>query len=253
MCRSMALLINTSKYFFNYRHMANIQTFQNTLIKAGLSKSDILCIAREDPFYDIRNTNKDEVVLDKNISIAHTSCNLEDLTDQYIFNLFRLRHPQLYQLTENDNILIYICGHGADEFFKVCDKYYMFTDDIITSIQHLSNRVNKAVIILDTCQASSLIKANEIPSNVCVITTSNNKEFSYSSLFDASLGVSTVDDFAFSVFSNGLDLESNLKAFFEKISKELISTVSCFGNDEILIKDLLFGSDDSKISKFNIK
>lgn len=251
-CQSLALLINTSKNFFNYRHMSNIQSFKFTLMAAGFPESQIHSICREDPFFDIRNTAQHKILLSSNVSIEHSNLSIEDLTDQYILNLLNLRHKFLYKLSENDNILIYICGHAATEFFKICDKYYMFTDDIMTALVYLSKRVKRAVIILDTCQASSLIKPSEIPPNICVITTSNADEFSYSSIYVPSLGVSTIDDFGFSIFNRGLNLDSSLKSYFNGISDEISSTVTCWGNGDFTLKSLLFDNENHPIQKFRI-
>lgn len=252
LCQTLALLINTSKNFFNYRHMSNIQSFRHTLISAGFPENHIHSICREDPFFDTRNTVQNKIFLTSKISIEHSNLSIEDLTDQYILNLLCLRHRFTYKLSENDNILIYICGHAASEFFKVCDKYYMFTDDIMTALKYLSKRVKRGVIILDTCQASSLVRPSEIPPNICVVTSSNADEYSYSSIYVPFLGVSTIDDFGFSVFNRGLDLECSLSSYFSQISDEISSTVTCWGNGNFTLKNLLFDNEGHSVQKFRI-
>lgn len=251
-CKSVALLINTSKNFFNYRHMSNIQSLQYSLIKAGFPENDVISICREDPFLDSRNTSKDKIIIKSDISIPHVQTNIENLTEQYILNLLYLRHSLLYKLAENDTLLIYMCGHGATEFFKVCDKYFIFTNDLMDAIIYLSTRVKKALIILDTCQASTLIKPEKIPSNVCVVTSSKDNEFSFASTYETSLGVSSIDDFAYSIYNNGLNLEIDIISFFEIISKSMESTVSCWGNSDITLRDILFAPENQLVSKFII-
>lgn len=232
--------------------MSNTQSFRYSLVKAGFSPDQILCISREDPFYDSRNLQNDKIHLNDKISLDHSLISLEKLTDKYLLNLLYLRHNFLFQIDENDNVLIYICGHAASEFFKICDKYYMFSNDIMSAITYLSTRIKFGVIILDTCQASSLISPSEIPSNICIVTTSSSTEFSYSSVYVPSLGISSIDDFSYSIYTHGLHLQTTIEECFGLVSKNMSSTVTCWGSSNITLRDFLFSHENDKIERFKI-
>ncbi len=244
--------------------MANLQAIQNSLIKIGLPENNIISICREDPFLDPRNI-KNEVILqsefdeaDSNTTDAidttntfnttnivnklHTSlanplANFphktsihENLSDQFILNLLNLRHKALYDLSENDNIFIYLCGHATTDFFKIVDRFFLFTEDITDALNYLSKRLKNVVLILDTCKAGSLINKSRISfKNMMVITSSNEVEFSYSSIHDHTLGIACVDDFVSHIAKNGIDTDLTFKEYFNKM--KLKSTVECIGND----------------------
>lgn len=118
--------------------------------------------------------------------------------------------------------------------------------DLMQSIEYLSKRVNKVLLILDTCQAEALfdydVFANcnqndesfEIFKNVKVVTTSLINQYSYSTTLCTILGVSTVDDFP-KVF-----LQSKLRKRYlkqEKKNFDRLLSWSCGKHTQNMLKN----------------
>lgn len=239
--RTQAILINTSKSFFNYRHMTNLKIIYHFLVKHGISSKNILPIYQEDPHQNVRNTVRDKIFLNDsdyldNMEFDAPSANLNE---HFILNIIKLKHQFLIDLDERDNVIIYMCGHGREGFFKVNDRYFIFKNDLMKAFTVLSKRVSKAIIILDTCQASTIIETNNLPSNIAVITTSYKEEFSYSTQISRTIGVFGVDDFAYNIFKYDEGINISIKEFFEKLSKNLSSTIKIWGDSSIVLSDFL--------------
>lgn len=244
-CKTLTLLINTSKDFLNYRHTSNIQAIHKLLIDSGFPKSNVCPVFTEDCNEDTKNIRKDKVYFDDTESISHTKMEPMQLDEHILLNLLYLRHKMVLDMDERDNMIIYICGHSREGFIKICDKYFLFKDDLMEAIRYLSNRLNKVLLILDTCQASTLIDTNDIPSNTTVITTSLDQEFSYSNRSVSSLGVAGIDDFAYEMFRKGIDRSKKVGEYFREMNNgKLKSTVTCWGNEETGINEFFTETDD---------
>lgn len=244
-CKTLTLLINTSKDFLNYRHTSNIQAIHKLLIDSGFPKSNVCPVFTEDCNEDTKNIRKDKVYFDDTESISHTKMEPMQLDEHILLNLLYLRHKMVLDMDERDNMIIYICGHSREGFIKICDKYFLFKDDLMEAIRYLSNRLNKVLLILDTCQASTLIDTNDIPSNITVITTSLDQEFSYSNRSVSSLGVAGIDDFAYEMFRKGIDRSKKVGEYFREMNNgKLKSTVTCWGNEETGINEFFTETDD---------
>ncbi|KAM0680508.1 hypothetical protein GINT2_001196 [Glugoides intestinalis] len=235
----MAVLINTSKNFFNYRHMSNLQAMNVLLINAGLPQENIIVIQREDAHEDMRNPIKGKVYFTSKETIPHKKFPSIQLDEQVILNIFYLRWKGLLELSSEDTVIFYMCGHGRDEFFKVCDRYFIFKNDLMNAIQALSKRLKRAIVILDTCKAASLVDSSKLEENICVITTSLENEFSYSTLIANAIGVSSIDDFVYKIYKRGIDKSINVKDYFEGLNgNSLKSTVKCWGQGAFRLSDI---------------
>lgn len=250
LCKTMSLLVNTSKDFLNYRHMSNIQAVYRLLIDSGFPKSNILPIFKDDPNEDTKNIRKGRIYFNDTESIDQVKMEPMDLNEHILLNLLYLKHEKLLDMDENDNMIIYMCGHSREGFIKICDRHFLFKDDLMRAIQYLSNRLNKVLLILDTCQASTLIDTNDIPSNVTVVTSSLQAEFSYSNRSVSSLGVAGIDDFAYEIFRKGIDKKKRVGEYFGEMNDgKLKSTVACWGNKETIIEEF-FTENKREIQPF---
>lgn len=254
-CKTMGVLINTSKNFFNYRHMSNIQVMHYLLKNSGLPSENILIFQREDPFMDPRNIFKDKVFLSEEISIPHRLALPSKLSEHFVLNIFHLRHPLLYKLDSKDSLIFYMCGHAREQFFKVSDRYFIFKNDLMNAIKSLSQRIAKILVILDTCQASSLIDNDRIPQNAAIISTSSTAEFSYSHSNVPLLGISSIDEAMFAMYKKGIDKNMLISKYFEELNDgTLKSTVKCHGNHSFKFSDFIEEGEDmsSNISEFTL-
>jgi len=251
-CRSVALLINTSKNFYNYRHMSNIHAMHYLLQDIGLPPAHILCITGEDPFLDPRNILRDAVHFSSSISVPYLPMQISPISDQYILNILHLRHPDLYKLDKADSLIVYMCGHAREGFFKVSDRYFIFKDDLAGAIRSLSERLARVMVILDTCQAASLVD-DALPPNVCVVTTSSADGFSFSHPPHPLLGTPGIDEAVLHMYRRGIDKEMPVDRYFESFNGGgLNSVIKCHGNTGFRFTDFLNGTEEDAVTRFEL-
>jgi GPI-anchor transamidase subunit K len=96
------------------------------------------------------------------------------------------------------NILIFMTGHGGNEFIKFQDAEEISSQDIADSIEqmHRKNRYNEILFMADTCQAATLFNRFYSP-NVLSIGSSMKSENSYAYTADDEVGVSVIDRFTY--------------------------------------------------------
>jgi len=99
-------------------------------------------------------------------------------------------------LSPNTNLLIFMTGHGGDQFFKFQDGEEITTHDLQSLFYHMKklSRFQEALVIMDTCQAFSMADGIDIE-NVRVVGSSLKGENSYSHHNDAEIGLSVIDRF----------------------------------------------------------
>jgi len=99
---------------------------------------------------------------------------------------------------ERSNILIYMTGHGGNEFLKFQDKEEISSKDLGDALEqmHKQKRYNEIFFMVDTCQASTLHKRFYSP-NVVAIGSSLKDENSFSHHMDSTLGLSVIDRFTY--------------------------------------------------------
>ena len=255
--KNYALLISTSAYFTNYRHMANIMALRKLLLNNNFDAQNIHLFAPDNQIENDRYLLKSEILLDENMRIQYTNAkdmNLKiiKLTEFVLMDILLLRMKQFQEIDENDNLMIYLCGHAREGFFKTCSKYFLFKDDIEAAMNYLSKRVANCLIILDTCQAESLV--GEIPGNVALVTTSMEGEFSFSSRTSEILGIYSIDDFMYELYTNAEEMltrEMTLIRLADMMNYRIKSKVKLHGSREYKANDFFTRNDTPReIKKF---
>ncbi|KAH1034370.1 hypothetical protein GLYMA_20G034600v4 [Glycine max] len=109
---------------------------------------------------------------------------------------------------EGSHILLYMTGHGGDEFLKFQDSEELQSHDLADVVKQMKekHRFKELLIMVDTCQASTLFCQLHSP-GVLAIGSSMKGENSYSPHLDSDVGVSVVDRFTFYTL-----------AFFERLN-----------------------------------
>lgn len=156
---------------------------------------------------------------------------------------------------EHSNVLLYLTGHGGDEFLKFQDTEELNSQDIADAIEQmrLKKRYNKMLFISDTCQAATL--ANRLYSNdVLAIGSSVKGQNSYSHHTDKQIGVGVIEGFthfALNALSEiGSDSQLTLSDFVDSFDKSKIKSTpgvrsDLFGSlDESLLTDFFAGNID---------
>ena len=101
---------------------------------------------------------------------------------------------------QDSNILIFITGHGGDEFLKFHDNDEISAMDFqnVFMEMHLKMRYKSILFIVETCQAATISKYITAP-NVFTLASSLAGENSYSYYANSLIGVSVIDRFTYSL------------------------------------------------------
>jgi phosphatidylinositol glycan class K len=164
--------------------------------------------------------------------------NYEVTVDNFLRVLLDRHEPQVSKnkrlmTDENSNILIYMSGHGGNDFLKFQDAEEISSKDIADAFHqmHIKKRYNEILFIADTCQAESLYKSFYSP-NVVAIGSSRIGESSYSHHNDANLGISVIDRFTYytlEFFSQYK--QSNLQHLFSSFNPEIVRSHADYRTD----------------------
>jgi len=218
-----AVLVDTSRYWYNYRHVSNVLTFYHTVKRMGIPDSQIILMLAEDMACNPRNAQPGTI-----FNSMHHGVNLygEHVEVDYrgnevsVSNFIRLltgRHPpntprNKRLLTDSmSNVFVFATGHSGDEFIKFQDWEEITSTDIADAFEqmHKQRRYRRIFWISDTCQAATLQNQFYSP-EIIGIGSSGKKENSYSHHIDHELGVAVVDRFSFhsNEFMRGLTTSS---------------------------------------------
>lgn len=132
--------------------------------------------------------------------------------------------PRSKRLLSNhqSNVLIYLTGHGGEDFLKFQDNEELTSKDMADAIETMyqRRRFNELLFISDTCHAESMYTPINTP-NVLATSSSLTHEESYSLQVDHNIGVYVNDRYAYYVSEflknkvNNLESNSTMRDFFE--------------------------------------
>jgi phosphatidylinositol glycan class K len=205
-----AVLVDTSRYWFNYRHVANTLSFYRTVKRLGIPDSRIILMLADDMACNPRNAFpgaifgnvKHEVDLyGENVEVDYRGY---EVTPENLIRVLTDRHPpgvprSKRLLTDaGSNVLLFMTGHGGDEFLKFQDQHEIVSRDIADALAQMraKGRYNEVLFIADTCQASTLAAQVHSP-GVLAVGSSEKGENSYSHHHDAAVGLSVIDRFTY--------------------------------------------------------
>lgn len=223
-----AVLVSTSRFWFNYRHHANVLSLYRTVKRLGIPDSQIILMLPDDIACNARNAfpgkifNNMDQVLDlygDNVEVDYRGY---DVTVENFVRLLTNRwskdHPKSKRLLtdENSNIFIYLTGHGGNEFLKFQDSEELGAYDLAHAFSQMyeKKRYNEIFFMIDTCQANSMYSKFYSP-NILSVGSSEIDESSYSHHSDLDLGVAVIDRFTYYTLD-----------YLEKIEKNSSSTIS---------------------------
>ncbi|BFI08643.1 GPI-anchor transamidase subunit K [Marchantia polymorpha subsp. ruderalis] len=260
-----AVLVCTSRYWFNYRHMANTLSLYRTVKRLGIPDDHIILMLADDMACNARNKYPAQVFNNEDHRLNLYGDNVEvdyrgyEVTVENFLRLLTGRHnaavPRSKRLItdENSNILLYMTGHGGDQFLKFQDAEDIQSNDLADAFaqMHEKKRYRELLVMVDTCQAATLHSQLYSP-GVFAVGSSLKGENSYSHHLDADVGVTVVDRFTYytlqffenlEIFSN-TTLQSLLQTYDPKLLDSHINYRSdLFARplDQVLLTDF-FGS-----------
>jgi glycosylphosphatidylinositol transamidase (GPIT) subunit GPI8 len=212
-----AVLVSTSRFWFNYRHLANTLSLYRTVKRLGIPDSQIILMLPDDmacnprnsfpgsvfndksrqlDLYDDKGTNKDMAGMG-GIEVDYRG---NEVTVENFIRLLTDRwpasHPTSKRLMTDDrsNILIYMTGHGGNEFLKFQDAEEISSFDLADAFEQMweKKRYHELLFMIDTCQANTMYTGFYTP-NIIATGSSAKDQSSYSHHADQDVGVAVID------------------------------------------------------------
>ncbi|KAK1578156.1 hypothetical protein Q3G72_027990 [Acer saccharum] len=243
-----AVLVCTSRFWFNYRHMANTLSLYRTVKRLGIPDERIILMLADDMACNARNKYPAQVFNNENHRLNLYGDNVEvdyrgyEVTVENFLRVLTGRHqtavPRSKRLLsdEGSHILLYMTGHGGDEFLKFQDSEELQSHDLADAVKQMKEkrRFKELLIMVDTCQAATLFSQLQSP-GVLAIGSSKKGENSYSHHLDSDVGVSVVDRFTYYTL-----------AFFEKLNmydNASLSSLFTSYNPNLLMSNAYYRTD----------
>ncbi|KRH94195.1 Gpi-anchor transamidase [Pseudoloma neurophilia] len=253
MTKNFAFLVNSSQYWKNMRHSANMHVFYKLLRNNGFDDSEMVIFTADDFSFDERTYHFGKYQT-STIRPAVTKLPFGPFTPEMIYETIMGNHEKLIDMDSNSNFFIYFTGHGNEYFLKLHNKHFITTPCLETALIKLSKRVKRAFVIFDTCRAESLLVKETLPENIVVLTTSNFNEDSMSFTFSHDDDICSVDDFAdFVQIHSEKGFNKTILRFFEEISRDfkVASTLTLYPKIDWKISDFIVQDNTEKeIEKF---
>eukprot|EP00835_Amoeboradix_gromovi_P005632 NODE_549_length_6847_cov_0.284084.p3 type:complete len:253 gc:universal NODE_549_length_6847_cov_0.284084:813-1571(+) len=217
-----AVLVCTSRFWFNYRHTANTLSIYHTIKKLGIPDNQIILMLSEDSACNARNTFPGTVYNNNKRSTNLYGENVEVDYRGYDANVDSFLRvltgrtknmPISKQLRTDDQskILIYLTGHGGDKFLKFQDHEELTAQDLADSFAQMydRNRYKEILFMIDTCQANTMYSQIYSP-NILSTGSSAKDENSYSYEHSDEIGTAVIDRWTYSTlkFFEKIDIES---------------------------------------------
>jgi len=230
-----AVLVSTSRFWFNYRHVANTLSIYRSIKRLGIPDSHIILMIADDVACSARNPRPATVFNNRN---QHINVYGDDIEVDYrgyevtVESFIRLLTGRVHDAVprskrllsdETSNIFIYLTGHGGDGFLKFQDSEELTSYELADAFEQMwqKGRYNELLLLVDTCQAESLYKKLYSP-NIISATSSLIGEDSLSHHDDPTLGVHVIDSWTYYVlqYLEGVDQSStkSLQDFFKGTS-----------------------------------
>lgn len=243
-----AVLVCTSRFWFNYRHMANTLSLYRTVKRLGIPDERIILMLADDMACNARNKYPAQVFNNENHRLNLYGDNVEvdyrgyEVTVENFLRVLMGRHenavPRSKRLLsdEGSHILLYMTGHGGDEFLKFQDSEELQSHDLADAVKQMKEkrRFKELLIMVDTCQAATLFSQLHSP-GVLAIGSSMKGENSYSHHLDSDVGVSVVDRFTFYTlaFFERLNMYNNasLSSLFNSYNPNLLLSTAYYRTD----------------------
>lgn len=238
-----AVLVDTSRFWFNYRHVANVLSIYRSVKRLGIPDSQIILMIADDMACNPRNPRPATVFNNAN---QHINVYGDDVEVDYrgyevtVENFVRLLTGRLLPSTprskqlltdEGSNILIYLTGHGGDGFLKFQDSEEITSQEMADALEQMwqKQRYHEIFFMIDTCQAASMYERFYSP-NILAVGSSLVGEDSLSHHVDPAIGVYIIDRYTYYALefleSVSLDSTKSMGEFLQVCPKRVcISTV----------------------------
>lgn len=207
-----AVLVSTSRFWFNYRHLANTLSLYRTVKRLGIPDSQILLLLPDDMACNPRNAFPGTVYsnADRRMDLYGENVEVDyrgyEVTVENFIRLLTDRWEEgvpaskRLQTDEGSNVLIYMTGHGGSEFLKFQDSEEISSWDLAHAFSQMQEkkRYNEMLFMIDTCQANTMYRQFYAP-GIIATGSSEEDESSYSHHADNDVGVAVIDRWTYYV------------------------------------------------------
>lgn len=185
---NFAVLVSSSRYWFNYRHAINALSMYHLLKEQGGYSDDHIILMIADEFaVNPRNPFKNQMYSSSSFihpsslfsSLYNETVQIDyrgnDVSVQNLVHALTGRQPSvitqripetlatttLANANHESHILVYWTGHGGDQFFKFQDAEEIMARDIarVFAQMHQQRKYKELLFVADTCQAFTLADA----------------------------------------------------------------------------------------------
>ncbi|KAK7474083.1 hypothetical protein BaRGS_00006195 [Batillaria attramentaria] len=205
-----AVLVDTSRFWFNYRHVANVLSVYRSVKRLGIPDSHIILMVADDMACNPRNPRPATVFNNANQNINVYGDDVEVDYRGYevtVENFIRVLTGRLPPSTprskrllsdERSNVLVYMTGHGGDGFLKFQDAEEVSNVELADAFEQMwqKRRYHELFFMIDTCQAESMFQKFYSP-NILAVASSRVGEDSLSHHVDPALGVYVIDRYTY--------------------------------------------------------
>ncbi|KAI9742764.1 MAG: glycosylphosphatidylinositol anchor biosynthesis [Claussenomyces sp. TS43310] len=205
-----AVLVSTSRFWFNYRHLANVLSLYRTVKRLGIPDSQIILMLPDDMACNPRNAFPGTVYSNADRAVDLYGDNIEvdyrgyEVTVENFIRLLTDRvgeeMPRSKRLLTDDrsNILVYMTGHGGNEFLKFQDAEEISAFDLADAFEQMweKKRYHELLFMIDTCQANTMYSKFYSP-NIIATGSSELDQSSYSHHSDQDVGVAVIDRYTY--------------------------------------------------------
>jgi GPI-anchor transamidase subunit K len=221
-----AVLVSTSRFWFNYRHLANVLSLYRTVKRLGIPDSQIILMLPDDMACNPRNAFPGTVYSNADRAVDLYGDNIEvdyrgyEVTVENFIRLLTDRvgeeMPRSKRLLTDDrsNILVYMTGHGGNEFLKFQDAEEISAFDLADAFEQMwekkryvpqesmylllltRHRYHELLFMIDTCQANTMYSKFYSP-NIIATGSSEIDQSSYSHHADNDVGVAVIDRYTY--------------------------------------------------------
>ena len=205
-----AVLVSTSRFWFNYRHLANVLSLYRTVKRLGIPDSQIILMLPDDMACNPRNAFPGTVYNNADRALDLYGDNIEVDYRGYevtVENFIRLLTDRLGEdvprgkrlgSDSGSNVLVYMTGHGGKEFLKFQDSEEIGSWDIADAFEQMweKRRYREMLFMIDTCQANTMYSRFYSP-NIIATGSSEVDQSSYSHHADNDVGVAVIDRYTY--------------------------------------------------------
>jgi GPI-anchor transamidase subunit K len=200
-----AVLVSSSRYWHNYRHANNAFAMYKRLRDNGVPESNIVLMVGDEIPANARNPFKNQMfvdgidtpsVYDETVSITYrgSDVTVPNFMNALLGTIDASAPRRMLHTNQDSHILVYVTGHGGDNFFKFQDVEELTSQDIANVFAEMHRRklYKQILFIADTCQAFTLADKLEAP-EVYALGTSLKDQNAYAHHSDKDVGLSVIE------------------------------------------------------------